>query len=83
MKLIVDIGNTAVKLAIFDDKKIIKSNRIDRFSIDLIEEFIAKEVVDNSIVCSVRRDSDFIPKLKDFLSFSAYHLFSHDTKIPV
>ena len=83
MKLIVDIGNTAVKLAIFDDKKIIKNDRIDRFSIDLIEEFIGKEAIDKSIVCSVRRDFDLIPRLKDFLSFTTCHLFSHNTKVPI
>ena len=81
MNLIVDIGNSSTKLAIFDDRKQISLSRID----DLIYEELEKELsglkLEKAIISSVRMIPSFVT---DLLSenIPLVHLLSYKSHLP-
>ena len=54
MKLIIDIGNTSTKLALFDDKKAVKFSDIDECKLIEIQDFVGEVVITSSIISSVK-----------------------------
>ena len=55
MRLIIDIGNTFVKYALFENNKIIKFFKKSEVDFKLINEIILKSKVNSTIVSSVRK----------------------------
>lgn len=81
MNLVIDIGNTLLKYAVFDEKKIINQNIIA-----VPEKLSAKEIffenkkITKAILSSVRAvPPDFISDLK---SLCGLHILGVDTKLP-
>jgi type III pantothenate kinase len=74
LNLVIDIGNTTTKLAIFNNREKIRHLQSSEISSEVIEEFIEGDVIDNSIVSSVgveRADLEAYLKSKTrFLQFS-------------
>lgn len=57
MNLVVDIGNTLVKLALFNNDTLVQQSRVKPNELNLINQFIAKQKVDKAIVATVTNGS--------------------------
>ena len=80
MKLIIDIGNTNTKLAIFDDKKIVKTIILANLELTLIKNFLGKIIISSTIISCVKAVDNNIMNIVNH--FNAY-LFDESTKIPI
>ena len=80
MKLIIDIGNTNTKLAIFDDKKIVKTIILANLELTLIKNFLGKIIISSTIISCVKVVDNNIMNIVNH--FNAY-LFDESTKIPI
>jgi len=63
MKLVVDIGNTLIKSAIFDGSKIIKLDFFKEFSSDYFENMFSNYSIGSGILASVRKDNSEIENI--------------------
>ena len=80
MKLIIDIGNTNTKLAIFDRKKIVKTITIPNLELKLIKNFLGKRIISSTIISCVKEvDTDIM----NIVSYFNGYLFDESTKIPI
>ena len=81
MNLIVDIGNTSTKLAVFDGKVKISQDRINELSCEELEKVLSGIKVQKAIVSSVKKIPPIIFEL--FLSNIPFvHVLSHKSKLP-
>jgi len=81
MNLIIDIGNSGTKLAVFDNGVITAAERYDILTKVLLEELILKYRADKAIISSVKE----IPSsLTDVISgkVNFLHILSHRSKLP-
>ena len=81
MNLVVDIGNTRIKFAIFDNQKLVIDEKIESgiFLSKVKELFEAFPKIDNAIISSVKK----LDKESDILSlFCKVHVLSHTSKTP-
>jgi type III pantothenate kinase len=80
--LIIDIGNTAVKLAVFDGEKLIEKIKFNNLKIENIKIILSKYPdIKKSILCSVSNHNN---ELEVFLeSKTQFVLFTAQTKIPI
>tara|TARA_B100000282_G_C31673409_1_gene463293 strand:+ start:136 stop:879 length:744 start_codon:yes stop_codon:yes gene_type:complete len=80
LKLVIDIGNTLTKVALFEKKNIYKTIILKSINIEVIKDFIKNKIVTNTIFSSVKDSS------KDLLSiinnFNAIEL-NDNVKIPI
>ena len=53
MKLIIDIGNTAVKTALFEDKQLLSSAVLDTYALQNILVFVGSHTISSAIISSV------------------------------
>ena len=81
MNLIVDIGNSGIKLAIFSGKNKTASIRLETHDNEVLTEFIKNRNIEKAIISSVR---DIPPSLKEILrtNIPFIHLVSDKTLIP-
>ena len=80
MKLIIDIGNTKTKIALFSEKKIISKKIIEQCTFELVKEFVSDKEITSSIISSVK-DLD-----QDILNISNYYksvLLNYKTSLPI
>ena len=54
MKLIIDIGNATVKVALFKDKWLLRTAEFTTCSINNITNFLSQEIVSKTILSSVK-----------------------------
>ncbi|MXV51684.1 type III pantothenate kinase [Pedobacter sp. HMF7647] len=81
INLVIDIGNTFTKIAIFNNRELVKSAAYQDFTESTISNFINGHNVDNSIVSAVEDPAfDLESHLK---SFSNYQRFSTSIKTNV
>jgi len=67
LKLVIDIGNTLVKVALFEKKKIIKTISFKNITFEVIKCFIENNKITNTIVSSVKDDSkELLRIINDF-----------------
>ena len=78
MKLIIDIGNSAVKLALFEDKELVSTSVFDDCTFKNTLCFINDHDVSNAIISSVRSVNDEVKELSQH--FDALFL---DEKTPL
>jgi type III pantothenate kinase len=81
MNLVVDIGNTRIKFAIFENRKLVIDEKIESgiFLTKVKELFEAFPKIDNAIISSVKK----LDKEADVLSlFCKVHVLSHTSKTP-
>src|SRR5512133_1937341 len=81
MNLIVDIGNSSTKLAIYDGRKKILVSRINELSCEELEKIISGRAIESAIVSSVRELPPFISDLL-FRDIPFVHVLSHKTSLP-
>ncbi|MCM1151798.1 MAG: type III pantothenate kinase [Alistipes sp.] len=82
MNLIVDIGNTSIKLAVMDRGACVAERRTERLLPAMLDELFAAHAVDKAIVCSSRGDASEIvamirPRVERLVEFAA------STPVPV
>ncbi len=81
MKLIIDIGNSSTKLALYDGKSKVSVQRMDMVTKASMKEVLEKHNPDMAIVSSVREIPSFLPKLlADNMNY--YHILSSGTSLP-
>lgn len=81
MQLVVDIGNTRVKIGIFDQHKPVKTHVFNSIK-DFIQSANFKDFeINNAIVCSVVDNIN--PLIEEISSFYETILFKADTPIPL
>lgn len=81
MNLIIDIGNSSTKYAIFGDNNLIVTERVAAFSVDVAHEILNKYSVERSIVSAVGRiDEEAFEVLSKKIPVL---YFSSSTPIPI
>jgi type III pantothenate kinase len=81
MNLIVDIGNTSTKLAIYKDRKMISVSRINELSCEELEKKLSGLKIKRAIVSSVKKLPPFITDLF-FSNIQFVHFLSYKSKLP-
>ena len=81
MNLIVDIGNTSTKLAVFDGREKLRIARINDLTCEELENEIAGLKIEKAIISSVRQLPPFITDLIS-ANIPSVHLLSYESKLP-
>jgi type III pantothenate kinase len=81
MNLIVDIGNTSTKLAVYKAGKKISVSRINELSCDELEKELSGINIKRAIISSVKKLPPFITDLL-FTNIKDVHVLSHKSKLP-
>ena len=80
MKLIIDIGNTAVKTALFEDKKLISSAILNSCTLKNILVFVGEQAISHAIISSVKSvDND----LDQIIHHFDAHFLNENTPLPI
>jgi type III pantothenate kinase len=82
MNLVIDIGNTSVKIAVFSENKLVTSFSSKEFSCEAVERKLAPFRLDKAIISSVRDLPAFVPDLMT-AGIPEVHILSHGSKLPV
>ena len=83
MKLIVDAGNTCIKVVVFDGRTPVDITRIDDGDAMRLTDFAARYDIDGGIVSTVVRLSDEMEKAIESLPFPMMRLGPGETPVPV
>ena len=78
LKLIIDIGNTNAKIALFDDKKITALEIINHCTFKEVDKFVGNNKIEKSIISSVKKHNDEVDKIAYF-----YNSIILNTKLKV
>ena len=81
MNLIVDIGNSSTKVAVFDKQEMISQFRSKELSNEMFEKKLTPFKIDKAIISSVRVTPDYIIDLLS-VNISFVHLLSDKSKLP-
>ena len=80
MKLIIDIGNTAVKTALFEDKQLISSSVLNDCTLQNILVFIGKQTISHAIISSVKAVDT---NLEQIIQHFDAHFLNENTSLPI
>ena len=80
MKLIIDIGNSITKVAIFKCKEIVSFSKIKIFSLENIQKIVANIDISSSIISSVKTKDSEILNVADFYNGI---ILSKDVPVPI
>jgi type III pantothenate kinase len=78
MNLVIDIGNTLTKLAVFEQDKLIFDVAMEELNNKILAKFISKYTIKRAIISSVRQNLE--PEMLKMYNFLT---FSHLTPIPL
>jgi type III pantothenate kinase len=81
MNLIVDIGNTSTKLAVYEGQKKLSVSRINELSCQELEKELSGYKIKKAIVSSVKKLPPFITDLF-FTNIPYVHVLSHNSRLP-
>jgi type III pantothenate kinase len=81
MNLIVDIGNSSTKLAVYDDQKQLSLSRINEMSCEELKKELTGFKIDRAILSSVKELPSFITDLL-FSNIRFVHVLSYKSKLP-
>jgi type III pantothenate kinase len=81
MNLIVDIGNTSTKLAVYKDREKLSVSRINELSCEELEKRLSGVKIKRAIVSSVRKLPPYISDLF-FSNIPFVHILSYKSKLP-
>lgn len=74
-QLVIDIGNSLTKIAVFEGKHLVKLDRVEKLNFDILEDYFERYNITHSIISSVNDDiSRFEDLLKEktiYVRFSA------------
>ena len=66
MKLVIDIGNTNTKLALFEGKALFSISTINECRLISIKDFVANQVISATIISSVKENNSEILRVLDY-----------------
>jgi type III pantothenate kinase len=81
MNLIVDIGNTSTKLALYKEREMISVSRINELSCEELEKKLSGLKIKRAIISSVKKLPPFISDLF-FPNIPFVHFLSYKSKLP-
>jgi len=81
MNLIVDIGNTSTKLAVYKGRERVIVSRINDLNCEELEKALCGFKINKAIISSVRELPPFITDLL-FLNIPHVHVLSHKSRLP-
>jgi type III pantothenate kinase len=81
MNLIVDIGNSSTKLAVYDGRKKVTVSRINELSCEELEKDLTGFKIKKAIISSVKKLPPFISDMF-FANIPFVHVLSHKSKLP-
>ena len=81
MNLIVDIGNTSTKLAVYEGREKISVSRINELSCEDLEKELSGFKIKKTIISSVKKLHPLITELF-FTNIPFVHVLSHKSKLP-
>jgi type III pantothenate kinase len=81
MNLIVDIGNTSVKLAVYKSGSVVSFFRISDLSCEDIESKLKGYKIERAIISSVKDFNPFLSELL-FSNIPFVHILTHKSKLP-
>jgi type III pantothenate kinase len=81
MNLIVDIGNTSTKLAVYEGQKKVQAYKINEISCEQLEKVLTGLKIKRAIVSSVKELQPFITDLL-LRDIPFVHVLSHKSKLP-
>jgi type III pantothenate kinase len=80
LKLIIDIGNTAVKIALFENKQMISSVVLNDCTLQKILVFVGEQTISHAIISSVKLvDTDLDQIIQHFDA----HFLNENTPLPI
>ena len=82
MNLIVDIGNSSTKLALYDNGEKVSVSRISDLNCASLEKKLTGLDIERAIISSVRSLPPFVTDLIS-ANIPYVHLLSHRSKLPV
>ncbi|MEG1406202.1 MAG: type III pantothenate kinase, partial [Alistipes sp.] len=83
MNLIVDIGNTRVKLALMEGERIVAQRDMERLHAAMIDELLAAyPTVDQAIICSTRGDASQVAEIVG-AKVRLCMIFTPQTRVPI
>ena len=80
MKLIIDIGNTAVKVALFEDKNLISASVLNDCTLQNILVFVGEQTISNAIISSVK---SFNTDIEQIIKHFNAHFLNEKTPLPI
>ena len=82
MNLVVDIGNTLVKLAVFDDGRLVAQHCVERLLPSMLDELLGGRRAAKAVVASTRGEADDV--VETVRPFADYLLeFTAQTPVPI
>lgn len=82
MNLVVDIGNTLVKLAVFDDGRLVAQHCVERLLPPMLDELLGGGRAAKAVVASTRGEADDV--VETVRPFADYLLeFTSQTPVPI
>ncbi len=81
MNLIVDIGNTSTKLAVYEGREKLSVSRINELSCEELEKELSGFKIKKAIVSSVKKLPPFVSDLF-FTNIPYVHVLSHKSRLP-
>jgi len=81
MNLIIDIGNSSTKIAVFDGKKKLTAFHTRDFSCEKVEKNLSPYNIKKAIISSVRNTPEFVFDLLT-IDIPFVHVLSHNSKLP-
>ncbi len=82
MNLIVDIGNTFIKVALFNEGEFVRDFTSERLHASTLKEFLGDVEPERAIICSTRRDMDEMAAIVDEVC-SDILLFDWKSPLPI
>jgi type III pantothenate kinase len=74
-QLVIDIGNSRTKLAIFQGKKLLRIDKVEKIDLTILSNYLEDFQIKNSIISSVKDDvslfEDFLKEKTNYVRFSA------------
>ncbi len=81
LNLVIDIGNSLTKIAIFDNRTLVEVQTLESVNIDSFRSFLAERQIDNAIISSVKEE---IEELEILLQSScSYFRFGVDLQLGI
>ncbi len=79
--LVIDIGNSGLKLAIFHQRKLVHKLHLQQIDTDQLRQLVKDYEVENSLISSVSQDAEAIANL--LKTITVYQPFSSNTALPL
>ena len=75
-QLVIDIGNSRTKVAVFQGKKLVKLDKVEKLDLDILAQYLESPEITHSIISSVNEDisnlEDLLKEKTDYVRFSAF-----------